>query len=259
MPDGTTLTLLAAAFAAGGIDAIVGGGGLIQLPALATALPEALPGTLLGTSKLAGLAGTASAAARFVRHVEVRWRAVLPLALAAACASLAGSALVSHVSPRLFRPLVPVALGVVLAYTLAHKDLGRTHAPRALAPAARAGGAALVATIGFYDGFFGPGTGSFLMLLFVRWYGYDFLNASAAARLVNVATNAVSLAWFGGHGVILWPLGLGMAAANVAGAQVGARLAIRRGAGFVRVLFITIVSALIARTAWDAARLVLGH
>jgi len=247
-----TLPVVAAAFVAGGIDAVVGGGGLIQLPALVTALPSALPPTLLGTSKLAGLAGTASAAARYARSVVVPWRTLLPAAGLAALASLGGSIAVTHVSPRLFRPLVPVALLVVLSYALAHKDFGRIHAPRALDRRAALAGTTLVAAIGFYDGFFGPGTGSFLMLLFIRYYGFDFLNAAAAARLVNVATNAISLAWFGSRGYVLWPLGLAMALANVGGAQLGARLALTRGTGFIRGLFVAIVAALIAKTAWDA-------
>jgi uncharacterized protein len=250
-----TLTVLVAAFAAGGVDAIVGGGGLIQLPALVTALPNALPPTLLGTSKLAGLAGTASAAARYARSVVVPWRALLPAAALAALASLVGSIAVTHVAPRFFRPLVPVALLLVFLYTLTHRDLGRIHAPRTLDRRAALAGAALVTAIGFYDGFFGPGTGTFLMLLFIRYYGFDFLNAAAAARLVNVGTNAISLAWFGSHGYVLWPLGLAMALANVAGAQIGARLALRRGVGFVRALFVTVVAALIAKTAWDAVAL----
>jgi hypothetical protein len=254
-PGAATYAVLTAAFVAGGIDAIVGGGGLVQLPALVTALPQALPPTLLGTSKLAGLAGTTSAALRFARTVSVPWRGIGAAALVAAAASLAGSVLVSHVPPRLFRPLVPVALAAVLAYTLAHKDLGRVHAPRALDRRAALLGMLLVGAIGFYDGFFGPGTGSFLMLLFIRHRGFDFLNAAAAARAVNVATNATSLAWFGTHGSVLWSLGLAMAAANVAGAQLGARLALRRGAGFVRGLFVAIVAALIARTGWDALAL----
>ena len=136
-----TLTVLAAAFVAGGVDAIVGGGGLIQVPALFSALPNALPPTLLGTSKLAGLAGTSSAAARFARNVEVPWRALIPTAALAGLASLCGAVAVTYVSPRLFRPLVPVALLVVLVYTLAHRDLGRithparsTGAPRCRAP-----------------------------------------------------------------------------------------------------------------------------
>jgi uncharacterized protein len=247
-----TLSVLAAAFVAGGIDAIVGGGGLIQLPALVTALPNASPPTLLGTSKLAGLAGTASAAQRYARRVAVPWETLLPAAALAALAALGGSIAVSHVPARLFRPLVPVALLAVLAYALAHKDLGRVHAPRLLDRRAALAGTALIAAIGFYDGFFGPGTGSFLMLLFIRYYGFDFLNAAAAARLVNVATNAISLAWFGSRGYVLWPLGLAMALANVGGAQLGTRLALRRGAGFIRGLFVAIVGALIAKTAWDA-------
>jgi uncharacterized membrane protein YfcA len=250
--DPVTLTVIVAAFAAGAIDAIVGGGGLIQLPALVTALPTAPPPTLLGTSKLAGLAGTASAAARYARSVTLPWRTLLPAAALAALASLGGSIAVTHLSSRLFRPFVPVALCAVLAYTLAHRDLGRIHAPRVLDRRGVRAGIALIAAIGFYDGFFGPGTGTFLMLLFIRYYGFDFLNAAAAARVVNVATNATSLAWFGSHGYVLWPLGLAMALANVAGAQLGTRLALRRGAGFVRALFVAIVSALIAKTAWDA-------
>ena len=244
--------LLAAAFVAGAIDAIVGGGGLIQVPALLTALPGAAPATLLGTSKLAGLAGTASATLRYARAVKLPWRALLPTLAVAFASSLAGAIAVTHVSAAFFRPLVPVLLTVVLLYTLARKDLGRHHLPRALGRRAALAGVALIAAIGFYDGFFGPGTGSFLMLLFIRYYGFDFLNAAAAARLINVATNVAALGWFGSRGHVLWPTGLAMAALNVAGAQLGTRLAIARGAGFVRVVFVVIVTALILRTGWAA-------
>ncbi len=258
MLDPVPLTLLVAGFAAGALDAIVGGGGLIQLPALFAALPVAAPAALLGTAKLAGLAGTASAAARYVRSVTLPWRMLLPAAALAALASLGGAIAATQLSPRLFRPLVPVALCAVLAYTLAHRDLGRIHAPRRLDPRGARAGIAMIAMVGFYDGFFGPGTGSFLMLLFIRYYGFDFLNAAAAARVVNVATNAAALGWFGSRGYVLWPIGVAMALANVAGAQLGTRLALRRGAGFVRVLFVAIVSALIAKTAWDALVLLAG-
>jgi len=180
------------------------------------------------------------------------WRTLMPTAAIAFAAALAGAATVSHVSPAFFRPIVPVILTLVLVYTLAHKDLGRRHAPRVLNTRTALLGALSVGAIGFYDGFFGPGTGSFLMLLFIRFYGFDFLNAAAAARLINVATNAAALAWFGSRGDLLWPLGLTMAIANVAGAQIGTRLALRRGAGFVRGVFVVIVTVLIARTAWTA-------
>lgn len=255
MTEGALVAVLAAAFFAGLVDAMVGGGGLIQVPALFGALPASTPpATLLGTSKLAGLFGTGSAAWRYARTISIPWRIVGPACGVAFLTSLAGAATVTHVPPGVFRPLVPVILTVVLVYTLLKPDLGHVHAPRALGRGGLAAAALLVAAIGFYDGFFGPGTGSFLMLLFVRLYGFDFLNAAASARVVNVATNSAALAWFGAHGHLFWALGLGMAAANVAGAQVGTRLALRRGAGFVRGVFVAVVTALIAKTAWDAWR-----
>lgn len=255
MAEGALVAVLAAAFLAGLVDAMVGGGGLIQVPALFGALPVSTPpATLLGTSKFAGFLGTASAAWRYARTITIPWRIVGAACVVAFLTSLAGAATVTHVPPGIFRPLVPVILALVLVYTLLKPDLGREHAPRTLGRAGLAGAALLVAAIGFYDGFFGPGTGSFLMLLFVRLYGFDFLNAGASARVVNVATNLSALAWFGVHGHLLWALGLGMAAANVAGAQVGTRLALRQGAGFVRWVFVAVVSVLIAKTAWDAWR-----
>jgi hypothetical protein len=253
--DPTTLLLLAAAFAAGCIDSIVGGGGLIQLPALLAALPETPPSMLLGTNKFAGLMGTITASVRYARSVRLAWALLIPAAVVAFCASFAGSATVSLVSPRLFRPMVPVILVFVLGYTLKRKDLGQQHAPRALNSVELGLGLALFAVVGFYDGFFGPGAGSFLMLLFIRYYGFDFLNAAASARLVNCATNAASLCWFGSHGQALWGLGVAMAVTNIAGAQVGSRLALRRGSHFVRRLFVGIVSVLILKTGWDALNL----
>lgn len=244
--------LLGAAFLAGAIDAIVGGGGLIQLPALFAALPQAPPATLLGTSKLAGLAGTATATLRYARAVQIPWRRLMPGVAVAFTGALAGAVAVTHVSPAAFRPLVPVFLTLVLAYTLLQRDLGTTHAPRSHDSRGALVGVLAIGGIAFYDGFFGPGTGSFLMLLFIRYYGFDFLHAAAAARLVNAATNVAALAWFTSRGHLLWPTGLAMAVANVAGAQLGTRLALARGARFVRGVFVVVVTALIARTAWTA-------
>ncbi len=252
MSPGLYVGLLATAAFAGAIDAMVGGGGLIQVPALFAALPAASPASVLATSKLAGLTGTVSAAFRYLRAVSVPWRSVGPAIGAAFLAALLGAASVTHVSPALFRPLVPVMLGIVLIYTLLRKDLGATHAPHALDNRRLAVGTLLAALIGFYDGFFGPGAGSFLMLLFIRCYGFDFVHAAAAARLVNVATNATALTWFALHGSVLWTLGLPMAVANVAGAQLGTRLALRGGARVVRLVFAAVVAALIAKTGWDS-------
>lgn len=246
------LFLLAAAFCAGVIDAMAGGGGLIQLPALFAAYPTAPHPTLLGTGKLAGLAGTTSAIFRYLRHVRLDWRLVLPAALAAFLAALVGAWIATAVPPDRFRALVPVLLTLVLAYTLLHRDFGLEHRPRGLGRRGRLLGAAGAGVIGLYDGFFGPGTGSFLMFLFVRGFGLDFLHASASAKVVNAAANAAAILLFGLTGELMWLLGLAMAVSNVTGAQVGSHLAIKRGSGFVRGVFLLVVGALIAKTAWDA-------
>lgn len=255
MTEAAVAAVLGAAFVAGLVDAMVGGGGLVQLPTLLATFPTTSPPILLGTSKLAGVFGTGSAAWRYSRAVRIPWRLIGPACAIAFVASLAGAITVTHVPPDLFRPLVPVILAIVLVYTLVRKDLGAVHAPREPSRAALTAGVGAVAAIGFYDGFFGPGTGSFLMLLFIRLYGFDFVHAAASARVLNVATNASALAWFTGHGHVMWGVGLAMAAANVAGSQIGTRLALKRGAGFVRGVFVLIVGTLIVKTAWDAARL----
>jgi len=248
------LFVLAAAFGAGVIDAMAGGGGLVQLPALFAVFPNTPHPTLLGTGKLAGFAGTTSAIFRYLRHVRIDWRLVLPAAAAAFLASLVGAWIATRIPPDRFRTLVPVLLALVLAYTLLHRDFGLEHRPRALGTRARALGAAGAGAIGLYDGFFGPGTGSFLMFLFVRGFGLDFLHASASAKVVNAAANVAAIVLFGLTGELMWLLGLAMAACNVTGAQWGSHLAIRRGSGFVRVVFLLVVGSLIAKTALDALR-----
>lgn len=250
-----TLLVLVAAFGAGVVDAMAGGGGLIQLPALFAAYPTTPHPTLLGTGKLAGLAGTTSAAARFIRHVRLDWGLVIPAALGAFAAALVGAWIATRVPPVKFRALVPFLLAGVLLYTVLHRDFGKIHQPRRQGRHGRALAAAGAGTIGLYDGFFGPGTGSFLVFLFVRVFGLDFLHASASAKIVNAAANLAAILLFGLTGQVFWLLGLAMAACNVAGAQLGSHLAIRHGSGFVRVVFIAVVSCLIAKTAWDALQL----
>ena len=244
--------VLAAAFGAGVIDAMAGGGGLVQLPALFAAYPNVPHPTLLGTGKLAGFAGTTSAIFRFVRHVRIDWRLVLPAALTAFLAALVGAWIATSIAPDRFRAMVPVLLTLVLAYTLLHRDFGLEHRPRGQGLRGRTLAAAGAGCIGLYDGFFGPGTGSFLVFLFVRGFGLDFLHASASAKVVNAAANVAAIILFGITGELLWLLGLAMAACNVTGAQVGSHLAIRRGSRFVRVVFLLVVGSLIAKTAWDA-------
>lgn len=244
--------ILLAAFAAGIIDAMVGGGGLIQLPALFGVYPSAPPAQLLGTSKLAGIFGTASAVLRFARRIAIPWRNLLPLAALIFVGALGGAFTASHTPAHLFRPLVPIMLVAVLTYLLLNKDLGREHKPLGFVGRHHWIGAAVVAAIGFYDGFFGPGTGSFLMFVFVRVYGFDFLNAAASARVLNVAANGSALMLFSAQGSVIWLLGASMAVCNIAGALLGTRLALKGGSAWVRKAFIAIVSLLIARTAWTA-------
>lgn len=243
--------VIAAAFCAGVVDAIVGGGGLLQLPALFSALPTVAPAVLLGTSKLAGALGTGAAALRYSRHLKLPWRRLLPACGLGLCGGLLGAMLATRAPVNLLRPLVPVLLGIVLLGTLALRRHGERHAPRTGRRSALAL-AALTGAIGLYDGFFGPGTGSFLMFMLVRTQGFDFLNASAAARVLNVSTNLAALGWFASHGDLLPGLGLAMGAANIAGALLGARLALRGGSQLVRRAFVLIVIVLIAKTARDA-------
>lgn len=239
---------------AGFVDAIVGGGGLILVPALFAVFPNAAPATLFGTNKAAAVWGTAWATGQYARRVRLNWPALLPAALAAALGAGAGAWTVTQISARGLRAVLPVVLLVVFFYTLMRKDLGQWHQPRHEARQERRWTMLIGALVGFYDGFFGPGTGSFFVFLFVRGLGYDFLHASASAKLLNTATNLSALAVFASKGHLWWSLALPMAVANVLGSLLGARLAVRYGAGFVRGVFIVVVGALILRTGYDVWR-----
>jgi hypothetical protein len=242
----------AAAALAGFVDAIVGGGGLVLVPALFAVYPQAVPATLLGTNKGGAVWGTAWAAWQFSRRVQLRWASLLPAVAAALAGSFAGAWAVTQVSADGLKRALPFVLGSVLLYTLWRKDLGRHHTPRLHGAREALVASAIGAAIGFYDGFFGPGTGSFFVFLFVRTLGYDFLHASASAKLLNTATNAAALALFAWKGHVWWDLALVIAVCNIAGSLAGTRLALKHGSGFVRSVFIVVVGALIAKTAYDA-------
>lgn len=253
--DPVWLMLLAAAAFAGFVDAVAGGGGLIQVPALFASLPAESPATSLGTNKIASIFGTLNAARRYLREVEMNWTIALPTALAAFGFSFVGAATVAWLPKEVVRPLVVWLLIIVAIYTWMKPDFGR-QAQASRVPADRVFAVAVVvgALLGFYDGFFGPGAGSFMIFAFVRLFGMDFLHASATAKIVNAATNAGALLLFAPQGHVLWVLGLGMAVCNVAGAQMGSRLAIRHGSGFVRAVFLVMTTLLIAKIGWDTAQ-----
>jgi hypothetical protein len=241
-----------ASLLAGFVDSIVGGGGLILVPALFATFPGAHAATLLGTNKSASVWGTAFASWQYARRVEMRWRALLPAVLLSFAGALAGAWVVTLISSAFLRKLLPLILLAVLLYTLAKKELGRTHAPRFSGRREILWAGLIGLGVGFYDGFFGPGTGSFFVFLFVRWLGYDFLHASASAKLLNMASNLAALILFAFKGFVWWHFALTLALANVAGSLLGTRLALKHGAGFVRLVFIGVVSALILKTGFDA-------
>ena len=241
-----------ASLLAGFVDSIVGGGGLILLPALFATFPLQHPATLFGTNKAAAVWGTGIAAAQYSRRVRVPWHALLPAAGAGFLAALGGAWLVTVVSAPFLRKLLPVVLVLVLLYTLAKKEMGRVHAPRYSGAKEVVLACAIGACIGFYDGFFGPGTGSFFVFCMVNILGYDFLHASAASKLLNTATNLSALALFAYKGNIWWHFALAMALANIVGSLAGTHLALKHGTGFVRGIFLFVVSALILKTGFDA-------
>ncbi|GLT23794.1 UPF0721 transmembrane protein [Zoogloea oryzae] len=242
--------LAPAAFFAGMVDAVVGGGGLIQIPVLLSSFPQTAIPTLFGTNKVSSIAGTGASLWRYARAVRIPWRLVLPATAAALVGAWLGAAVVAWLSREAMRPLVVVMMLAVAIYTFLRKDLGQTetHEPR---PGDAWRGALFGLVIGLYDGFFGPGTGSFLIFGFVRIFGMDFVRASASAKVINCATNVSAIAFFASHGPILWAVGLTMAVCNLAGAQLGTHLALRHGAGFIRKAFLLVVAVLIVKQLHD--------
>ena len=247
-PTLTVLVLLGlAAVAAGFVDAVVGGGGLIQLPALLLGLPNAAPTQILATNKLGSICGTTVSSATYYRRIKPDPRTFLPMMVLAFAGSFCGALVAGHIPRAAFEPIVLVALVVVGAYVLLKPSLGEATALRYAGGKHLAGALTVGFMIGFYDGALGPGTGSFLVFALVGLRGYSFVEASAKARLANWATNLGALALFVPQGAVLWKVGLIMGACNLAGGYVGARVAVSRGAGFVRIFFILVVSAFIIR------------
>ena len=250
MPDPTLsmFALLAlAGLAAGYVDAVVGGGGLIQLPALLLGLPGATPVEVLGTNKLSSICGTTVSSATYYRRVRPDARTFLPLMALAFVGSLGGALVATQIPREAFEPIVLVALVVVGTYVLLKPRLGEATALRFTGHRHLAAAMVTGLAIGFYDGALGPGTGSFFVFTLVGFLGYSFLEASAKARLANWATNLAALVVFVPAGAVLWKVGLVMGVCNLLGGYLGARTAIARGSGFVRIFFIVVVSAFIVR------------
>ncbi|MFJ9340639.1 sulfite exporter TauE/SafE family protein [Streptomyces sp. NPDC101733] len=255
MPDiSTTMIVLlcVAAAAAGWIDAVVGGGGLILLPVLLLGLPGAASTTVLGTNKAVAIVGTTGAAVTFARRAPVNVALAVRIGLAALLGSMGGAALAGGISRDVLRPLIMVVLVLVGAVMIFRPGFGA--APSA-SPVSRQRVLLTIALaglgIGFYDGLFGPGTGTFLVLALTALLHLDLVTASATAKIVNVCTNAGALAMFAYQGTVLWQLAGLMAVFNLAGAMIGARMALKKGSGFVRVVLLTVVGSLVVKLGFD--------
>jgi uncharacterized membrane protein YfcA len=250
MHAGQIVLLLVAALAAGWVDAVVGGGGLLQLPALLLAGLTPVQG--LATNKSAAIFGTASAAVTYARKTKFDRAVAVPAGALAVVFAGVGALSAALLDAAVLKPLVMVVLLGVAAFVTLRPAFGRMPhphlrtGPRVLAAVAVAG-----VGIAFYDGILGPGTGTFLLIAFTSILGMDFVHASATAKVINTGTNLGALIVFAAQGHVLWTLGLGMAVCNITGAQLGARMALKRGSGFVRIVLLCVVAALVAKLGYD--------
>lgn len=245
------LLLCLASFLAGFIDAIVGGGGLVQLPAGLVILNSFPVVTVVGSLKIPAFCGTFSATVQYLKKVNINWRLMTVACTIAFFAAYAGSETLTHVSNSFIKPLLLVILFLVLIYTYRKKNFGQ-HEAKEHSPEKELLYVILISLlIGFYDGFIGPGAGSFLILAFITLLGSDFLHASAQAKLVNLATNLGSITLFLIKGKIVWLIALPMAVSNALGSIIGANLAIAKGNKFIRIFFLLVVTGTLLRFAYD--------
>ena len=247
----TLLILSVLAFMAGFIDAVVGGGGLIQLPALLVTLPNAPLPTIFGTNKIAALSGTSMAAFQYAKRIRFNLKLLITISIASFIASYFGAKIVSIINPATLKPIILIILIVIAIYTFLKKDLGKVETKQLSLTRQMLFGAVIGLIIGFYDGFFGPGTGSFFVLAFVVILGFEFVQASAYAKIVNCMTNISALIVFIRQGNYIIGIAILMAVFNIAGSVIGSKMAIKKGNGFIRVFFLVIVTIMIIRYGYD--------
>ncbi len=245
------ILLCIAAFLAGFVDAIVGGGGLIQTPVAMILLPNLAVASVIGSLKIPSFSGTALAAQQYLKKVKMNWKLLSIMVVVAFASAFLGSNLLTKVHNDFMKPLLLVVLTLIAIYTFAKKDFGN-HQAKEHTPKRQLLLAVIMSIcIGFYDGFIGPGTGSFLVLAFVTVLGFDFLHASANAKMVNLATNFGSICLFVLKGKIIWAIAIPMAVCNAVGGWVGAKLAIKKGNGFIRIFFLIVVIGTLIRFGYD--------
>ncbi|OIN58974.1 sulfite exporter TauE/SafE family protein [Arsenicibacter rosenii] len=245
------LIVCAASLLAGFIDAVVGGGGLVQIPVLFILFPQFPVPRVVGTNRFSSFMGTAVAASQYIRNVNVPWRAVAWAAVGAAVMSYTGAQISSLISTAVMKPVILVLMTSIAVYTYRNKNLGQTEQLR-VSPEQLPYYSLLVGmAIGFYNGFVGPGTGSLLVFGFVSIIGFDFLRSSATAKIINVVADVSSLSFFIMNHHIAYELALPMMACNMLGSYIGSRTAIFRGSSFIRMLFLVVVFGLIFRFGYE--------
>lgn len=239
------------AFFAGLIDASVGGGGLIQIPALMNALPHQATATIFGTNKLVSAFGTASAIRTYLSRVSLNWHFIVPIFIFAFIFSFVGAMVVSYIPKPIMQPVVFVLLILIAIYTFIKKDFGSLHNPTVITQKQRLLAILFGALIGFYDGVFGPGTGSFFIFVFIKFFAFDFLHASTASKVVNLGTNIAALFYFAPTGHILFTLAAFMIIFNILGSMTGAFIALKYGSRLIRILFLILLVILIGRMGFN--------
>lgn len=247
----TILLIALLAFIAGFIDAIVGGGGLIQVPALLIAFPAISLPVLFGTNKIAALAGTLTATLKYARRIRFDFPLLLVIAACCFASSFVGARLISHLDSNKLKPVILFVLIGIAIYTLFNKNLGAAKSKDLTREKQMLYGGLIGMVVGFYDGFFGPGTGSFFVLGFVVIMGFEFVKASAYAKVVNCVTNLAALIVFISKGYFILPLAIVMTIFNMTGSYIGSHLALKKGNGFVRIIFLVIVGVMICKYGYD--------
>ena len=245
------ILLCIAAFFAGFVDAIVGGGGLIQTPVALILLPNLAVSSIIGSLKIPAFSGTSFAANQYLKKVNMNWKLLSIMAIVAFASAFLGSHLLTKVHNDFMKPLLLVVLTLIVIYTFTKKDFGIHQAKEHTVKRQFLLAVSMSICIGFYDGFIGPGTGSFLVLGFVSVLGFDFLHASANAKMVNLATNFGSICLFILKGKIIWAIAIPMAVCNAFGGWIGAKLAIKKGNGFIRIFFLIVVICTLLRFGYD--------
>jgi len=245
------LLLCFVSFLAGFIDSIVGGGGLLQTPAMLIILPQYPVATLFGTTKIPSIVGTAFAGYKYSRNVNVNWRILYATLPAAFLGAVLGAFAITVIDSTQIKPVIFALLLVVAVYTYSSKNFGQQNDRNYPFLKQVLLGVIFGFAIGFYDGLIGPGTGTFLILVFIAVLGNDFLHASAHAKYVNVATNLAALIYFAGTRHILYQYAIPMAVFNLCGSFLGTRLALLKGNKFIRIFFLIAVFGTILRFAYD--------